>query len=234
MITLRRSQERGHADHGWLNSRHTFSFASYHDPKHMQFGALRVINEDHVSPGMGFGTHPHQNMEILSYVLDGALEHRDSMGTGSVIRPGDVQLMSAGRGVTHSEFNSSKVEPVHFLQIWIIPDQMGGAPGYQQIHVAPEALQGKLKLIASPDGQDGALTIKQDLALYAGKLSDGEQVVFESAHKTPRRFWVQVARGGVTLNGQTLAQGDAAAITDERTLTLTGRGDAEVLLFDLA
>ena len=230
MITVRKAEERGHFDHGWLDTRHTFSFADYHDPAHMGFRHLRVINEDRVAPGQGFPTHGHRDMEIISYVLDGALEHRDSLGTGSVIRPGEVQRMTAGTGVTHSESNPSRREPVHFLQIWILPARRGLTPGYEQ-KVLDEK-RGALRTIASPDGREGSVTIHQDVALYAALLDEGTEVVHTPA--PGRHAWVQVARGAVTLNGQPLAAGDGAAISDEPSLRLAGTAPSEVLLFDLA
>jgi quercetin 2,3-dioxygenase len=232
MITIRRSDERGHAEHGWLDSRHTFSFADYHDPKHMGFRALRVINEDRVQPGSGFGTHPHRDMEILSYVLEGGLAHKDSMGTGSTIRPGDVQRMSAGTGVTHSEANASATEPVHFLQIWLLPEKKGIAPGYEQKHFSADSRKGRLQLVASPDGRQGSLTVNQDVAVYSGLLGANEQADVELAKG--RHAWVQVARGSVKLNGETLRPGDGAAVSAETALHLEGVTDAEVLVFDLA
>lgn len=232
MLAIRRSAARGHADHGWLDSHHTFSFADYHDPRFMGFRALRVINEDRVQPGRGFGTHPHRDMEIISYVLDGALEHKDSMGNGSVIRPGDVQRMSAGTGVTHSEYNHSRSERVHFLQIWILPEARGIAPGYEQKHFAPADRQGRLRLIASRDGAEGSVVVHQDLRLYAALLAPGEAVEHRLA--PGRGAWVQVARGEVKLGGETLRAGDGAALQDEAALRVEGVADAEVLLFDLA
>jgi redox-sensitive bicupin YhaK (pirin superfamily) len=234
MLTLRRSEDRGHADHGWLDSHHTFSFADYYDPDHMGFGSLRVINEDRVKPGMGFGTHGHRDMEILSYVLEGELAHEDSMGTGSVIRPGEVQRMSAGTGVLHSEMNPSPERPVHFLQIWIQPSAQGLAPGYEQ-KAFPEAdRRGVLRLLASPDGRDGSVTIHQDARLYAGLFMKGET----ARHTlTPgRRAWIQLARGEATVNGQRLSAGDGAAIQGEPSVEIAGASDgpAEVLVFDLA
>jgi redox-sensitive bicupin YhaK (pirin superfamily) len=229
MIAVRRAGERGHANHGWLDSHHTFSFADYHDPAHMGFGPLRVINEDRVAPGQGFGAHGHRDMEIISYVLDGALEHRDSMGTGSTIRPGELQRMSAGSGVTHSEFNASRADEVHFLQIWLIPERRGLQPSYEQKRFDGE-LGGRLRLVASPDGADGSLTVHLDARLYVARL-DGDQVARHELAKG-RIGWVQVARGTVTLNGQALDAGDGAAITEERVLELRGQ-DAEVLLFDM-
>ncbi len=232
MITLRPAGERGHANHGWLDSFHSFSFADYYDPRHMGFGSLRVINEDRVQPGMGFGTHGHRDMEILSYVLDGALEHKDSMGTGSVIVPGDVQRMSAGRGVMHSEFNASRERDVHFLQIWIEPAQRGIAPSYEQANVPAAARRGRLALIAGPQGSGAAVTIHQDARVYATLLDAGERVVHDLA--AGRRAYVHVARGRVHVNGVPLAHGDAAGAVGEPTITLD-RGDAaEILLFDLA
>jgi redox-sensitive bicupin YhaK (pirin superfamily) len=231
MIAVRRSQERGHANHGWLDSYHTFSFADYHDPAHVQFSVLRVINEDRVLPGAGFPTHGHRDMEIVSYVLEGGLEHQDSLGTGSVIRPGDVQRMSAGSGVRHSEFNASKVEPVHFLQIWILPKTNGIAPGYEQQHFAPAELSGQLRIVASPDGRDGSVTIHQDAFLYATKLDGVVSVTHRLAQG--RRAYVHVARGNVALNGTALAAGDGARIEQEPSLTLSHGQAAEVLVFDL-
>ena len=233
-MQLRRANERGHANHGWLDSHHTFSFADYHDPKHMGFRALRVINEDRVAPGGGFPRHGHRDMEIVSYVLDGALEHKDSLGTGSVIRPGDVQRMSAGTGVMHSEYNASKTAPVHFLQIWLLPDREGHAPGYEQTSFPPEVRRGTLRLVASPDGADGSVSIHQDARLYATLLARGGEVTHALA--SGRHAWVHVARGTVDLDGTPLSAGDAAAISDASSLTLRGAGDgeAEVLVFDLA
>jgi redox-sensitive bicupin YhaK (pirin superfamily) len=232
MMTLRRAKERGHAEHGWLDSHHTFSFADYHDPAHMGFGVLRVINEDRVAPGRGFGTHGHRDMEIVSYVLDGALEHKDSLGTGSVIRPGDVQRMSAGTGVMHSEYNASKTEPVHFLQIWIVPAERGIAPGYEQKTFSAEEKQGRLRLVAAPGGRDGSVTLHQDAFLWAGVLGSGESA--RHALAPGRRSWVHVAKGEVKVDGELLRAGDAAAITDADAITLEGTTGGEVLLFDLA
>jgi hypothetical protein len=231
MITVRRSQDRGHYDHGWLDTRHTFSFAEYHDPRHMGFRVLRVINEDRVRPGQGFGTHPHRDMEIVSYVLSGALEHRDSMGNGSTIRPGEVQRMSAGTGVLHSEFNPSASEPVHFLQIWILPERAGLAPGYEQKRFPAEEKRGRLRLLASPDGRDGSVTIHQDARILAAALEDGEEV--RHALAPGRHAWVQVTRGEVELAGERLAAGDGAALSGEAAASIRGRSTAEVLLFDL-
>jgi len=231
MIRVRRSEDRGHAQHGWLDSHHTFSFADYHEPAQMGFRALRVINEDRVAPGEGFPTHSHRDMEILSYVLEGGLQHQDSLGTGSVIRPGDVQRMSAGTGVAHSEFNASRTEPVHFLQIWILPERRGLAPGYEQKHFSEESRKGQLRLIASPGGEANSVSIHQDVRLYSALLDPGESVAHALA--PGRHAWVQVARGKVRLGEQTLSAGDGAAISDERALTLTAEAPSEVLLFDL-
>ena len=231
MIAVRPAAERGHADHGWLDTRHTFSFASYHDPRHMGFRSLRVINEDRVQPAEGFGTHAHRDMEILTWVLDGALEHKDSMGNGSVIRPGDLQRMSAGTGVTHSEFNPSREAPVHFLQIWLLPRERGLLPGYEQKHFTQEARRGRLCLIAAGDGRGGAVTIHQDAELWTALLQPGESVRHALA---PGRYaWLHVARGVVSLNGSTLGAGDGAAVSDEAALEIAAAARAEVLLFDL-
>ena len=232
MMTLRRSEDRGLADHGWLKSFHSFSFADYHDPAHMGFGALRVINEDRVQPGMGFGTHGHRDMEIVSYVLEGELEHKDSLGNGSVIRPGNVQRMSAGTGVRHSEYNPSAKEGVHFLQIWIEPAQRGIDPGYEEKHFGAEAKRGRLRLIASPDGRDGSVTLHQDALVFASLFDGAETAVHALA--TGRRAYVHVARGEITVNGQALRAGDALKATGEREIRLSEGRDAEVLLFDLA
>ena len=232
MITIRRAKERGRTDAGWLDSRHSFSFSDYHDPAHMGFRTLRVINDDRVSPGSGFGTHPHQDMEIISYVLAGALEHRDSMGNGSVIRPGDVQRMSAGTGVTHSEWNHSEAEPVHFLQIWILPERRGITPGYEQKSFGPSDLGSCLRLVASRDGRDGSLTLHQDASLFIARLSAGEIVRHDLA--PGRHAWVQVARGSLALNGVALDEGDGASTSEGPRLELRATEDAEVLLFDLA
>jgi len=232
MMTLRPADARGHADHGWLDSHHTFSFADYHDPKHMGFRALRVINDDRVAAGKGFGAHPHRDMEIVSYVLDGALEHRDSLGTGSVIRPGDVQRMSAGTGVTHSEYNASKTDAVHFLQIWIVPEKRGAAPGYEQRNFTVDEKRGRLRLVASPDGRDGSVTVHQDVALYAGVFGPGERA--EHPIAPGRHAWVHVAKGSATVNGKALTAGDGAALSDEPRVVVEGGDGAEVLVFDLA
>jgi redox-sensitive bicupin YhaK (pirin superfamily) len=231
MLTLRPSDQRGRANHGWLDSRHTFSFADYQDPAHMGFRSLRVINEDRVQAGQGFGTHPHRDMEIVSYVLEGALEHRDSMGTGSVIRPGDVQRMSAGTGVTHSEYNASKSELVHFLQIWLLPRERGIAPGYEQKAFPEDARRGRLRLVASPDGRDASLTIHSDAAIYAGSFDKGESAALPIA--TGRNAWVQVTRGQVRANGVDLGSGDGAALSNEAAIRIEGVAGGEVLVFDL-
>jgi redox-sensitive bicupin YhaK (pirin superfamily) len=232
MITIRPAQERGTANFGWLDSRHTFSFGEYYDPSHMGFADLRVINEDKVSPGQGFGTHGHQDMEIISYVLEGALEHKDSIGTGSVIRPGDVQRMSAGTGIRHSEYNASKTEPVHFLQIWILPAQKGIEPSYEQKTFTEADKRSKLRLVGSHDGRDGSVTIHQNVDLYATALNTGENVSHTFADG--RVGWLQVVRGAVQLNEQTLTAGDGAAIANEAAITVQGAAnDAEVLLFDM-
>ncbi len=230
-ITIRKATDRGHADFVWLDSRHTFSFGDYHDPKHMGFGPLRVINDDRVAGGGGFPTHPHANMEIVTYVLDGALAHKDSLGNGSVIRPGDVQRMSAGTGIRHSEFNASASEPVHFLQIWIIPEQAGTAPSYEQKAIPDAERRGKLRLVGSHDGRDGSVTIHRDVDLYAAVLAEGESVAHAIA--PGRRGWVQLARGTIRLNGRTMSEGDGAAITSAGELEVEGVSEAEVLLFDL-
>lgn len=234
MITIRRSEERGHADHGWLDTRHTFSFADYHDGRFMGFSDLRVINEDRVRPGQGFGTHGHRDMEIVSYVLEGELAHRDSMGNGSVIRPGDVQRMSAGAGVRHSEMNPSPDRPVHFLQIWIMPDEQGLRPSYEQKAFPAAERRGRLRIVASRDGREGSVTIHQDAALFVALLAEGDRVRHEVG--PGRVAWVQVARGEVSVNGHRLLAGDGAAATREDALEITAHGDqdAEVLVFDLA
>jgi len=231
MIQIRKSATRGKADHGWLNSMHTFSFANYHDARYTQFGPLRVINEDKVIGGQGFGTHSHSNMEIVSYVLGGALEHKDSMGTGSVLRYGDVQRMSAGSGVSHSEFNHSADEPVHFLQIWLFPDQENIEPSYQETHFTPDDKRGQLRLIASPDGADGSLLIHQDARIFASIL-DGAQPL-QHTLAPGRGAYVQVARGQLQVNGITLEAGDALQMRDEVQVTLENGNGAEVLVFDV-
>ena len=231
MPEIRRADERGYADHGWLKSYHSFSFADYFDPAHVEFGPLRVINEDRVVPGAGFGTHGHRDMEIISYVLDGELAHRDSTGTSSVIRPGDVQRMSAGRGVMHSEFNHSQERPVHFLQIWIQPDVRGIAPEYEEKRFEAEEKRGRLRLIASPAGDDGSVRIHQDARVYAG-LFDGAELA-RLAVAAGRLLYVHVARGRIVANGESLAAGDALKLRDAGTLELAGGDAAEVLVFDL-
>jgi len=231
MQQIRRSHERGYADHGWLKSYHTFSFADYWDPDHVEFGPLRVINEDRVAPGAGFGTHGHRDMEILSYVLDGQLQHKDNMGNGSVIEPGDVQRMSAGRGVLHSEFTPSRDQPVHFLQIWILPAKSGIDPGYEQKRVEAADKRGKLRAIASPDGRDGTVTVHQDATVYAAMLDGAESA--RHALAPGRRAYVHVARGSIRVNGQALAAGDAAKLEREPEVVLDNGRGAEVLLFDL-
>ena len=228
MTELRRSAERGHADHGWLDSYHSFSFADYYDPRHMGFGPLRVINEDRVQPGKGFGTHGHRDMEIISYVLEGSLGHQDSMGNGSTIVPGDVQRMSAGSGVRHSEFNHEKAGVTHFLQIWIEPKVTGIAPSYEQKHFKPDDKRGRLRLIASPDGADGSVKIHQDALLFAGLLDGDEKISYQLKGKG----YVHVARGRITVNGHRLEAGDALK-TEDAVLELEDGADAEVLVFDL-
>jgi quercetin 2,3-dioxygenase len=232
VIKIRKSNERGHADHGWLNTHFTFSFADYYDPKHVHFRTLRVMNDDRVAGGGGFPMHPHRDMEIVTYVLEGALEHRDSMGNGSVIKHGDIQYMSAGTGVTHSEFNASKTEPVHLYQIWMFPEEQGLKPAYDQRNFTEAEKRGKLRLVASPDGREGSVKIRQDNDLYATVLGKGDSV--KHRLKADRHAYVQVARGSVKLNGQGLAEGDGAAISAEKSVELTGVMEAEVMLFDLA
>jgi len=232
MITLRKAEDRGHANHGWLDSYHTFSFANYYDPKHMGFRALRVINEDRVTPGKGFGTHGHKDMEIITYVLNGAVEHKDSLGTGSVIKPGEVQRMSAGTGILHSEFNQSKTDAVHFLQIWLLPEKNGLPASYEQRAFAFAENPGQLLLVAAKDGREGAVTVHQDVDLYAAVLEPNQRVYH--ALKPQRHAWVQVARGEVTLNGLSLEKGDGAAISEESNVVIEAMTDAEILLFDLA
>jgi len=231
MLTVRQARERGHAQHGWLDSWHSFSFADYYDPQHVHFGPLRVINEDRVQAGQGFGTHGHADMEIISYVLEGELQHKDSMGTGSVIRPGDVQRMSAGRGVQHSEFNPSPTRPVHFLQIWIIPAVRGIAPEYEQRSIPDSEKRGQLRLIASPDGAAGSLHIHQDARLYAGVFS-GPQQALQPLH-AGRLGYLQVARGAVSVNGVALGAGDGLMLQDESQVAIKDGDNAELLLFDL-
>lgn len=232
MIRIRRSHERGHFDHGWLDTYHTFSFGDYYDPEFTSFGHLRVLNEDRVKPGMGFPTHPHRDMEIVTYVLEGALEHKDSLGTGSVIRPGDVQRMSAGTGITHSEFNASRREPVHFLQIWILPSHRGRGPDYAQLSFPEEKKRAGLCLVASPDGQEGSVAIGQDATIHATILGPG---VERAVSLSPgRRLWIQIARGSARLGAETLHAGDGAAVRGETRLSLVGQDESEIILIDLA
>ncbi len=232
MIEIRKANDRGHGDHGWLNSYHTFSFASYHDPKQMGFRSLRVMNEDRVAAGRGFGEHAHDNMEIVSYVLDGALEHKDSLGNGEVLKPGEFQRISAGTGITHSEFNPSESEPTHFYQIWLYPKSQNIEPSYEQKKFADTDLNNVLRAVATPDGRDGSLTIHQDASIYLSKLQNGTSI----SHNIPlgRYAWLQVLRGSVTLNGEELNTSDGAAISDETELNITANADAEIMLFDLA
>ena len=230
MLTIRKSEDRGHANHGWLDAHHSFSFAGYHDPRWMGFRTLRVLNDDTIGGGGGFGTHPHRDMEIITYVLSGALEHKDSMGNGRVIRPGEVQYMAAGTGVQHSEFNHSETEPAHLLQIWIVPDRKGAPPAYAERSLA-KAPSNRLHLVASKTGRDGSISINQDADVYLTKLGAGESV--QHSLQPQRHAWVQVAEGEVTLNGQKLKAGDAAALSDERNIHLTGTLPSQVLLFDL-
>jgi redox-sensitive bicupin YhaK (pirin superfamily) len=231
-LTVRKSHERGHADHGWLDSRHTFSFADYHDPSQMGFRSLRVINEDRVASGQGFGTHPHRDMEIFSYVLAGALEHKDSLGNGRVLKPGEIQLMSAGRGVTHSEFNPSRAEPLHFLQLWILPAERALAPSYTEWHPDPHRAADAKVLVISPDGREQSARIHQDAYVYRVRLARGAAVAHELA--AGRGAWLQVARGAVDVNGTRLETGDGAAIEGAGELQISASADAEALLFDLA
>lgn len=231
MLTLRSSRDRGAANLGWLDSRHSFSFGNYYDPAHMGYASLRVINEDKVAPGQGFGTHGHRDMEIVTYVLAGELEHKDSLGNGSIIRPGDVQRMSAGTGIQHSEYNPSATDSVHLLQIWILPERNGIQPSYEQRHLPPD--QGQLRLIGSQDGREGSVRIHQDINLYATRLGAAETVTLPV--QPERHLWIQVAQGGVSLNGTTLSAGDGAAIAQESQLQLIGQGNqSEVLIFDMA
>lgn len=233
MLTIRKAEERGHANAGWLDSRHTFSFGNYHDPDHMGFGPLRVINEDRVQGGAGFPAHPHADMEIVTYVLHGALEHKDSLGTGSVVKPGDIQRMTAGTGLRHSEFNASKTDPVHFLQIWIKPETRGLQPGYEQKTFPAEDINGKLRLVGARDGRHGAITIHQDLALYAAKLATKDRI--EHMLANGRTAWIQIARGSVSVNGLLLSEGDGAAVSNIAHIKIEGTGpNSEILLFDLA
>jgi hypothetical protein len=231
MIHLRPAHERGHTEIGWLDSYHSFSFGDYYDPKHIGFRALRVINDDRVAPGMGFGFHPHRDMEIITCVLDGALEHKDSLGNGSVIRPGDVQRMSAGAGILHSEFNASQTDPVHLLQIWILPEQKGLKPSYEQRMISVDEKRGRLRLMASRDGREGTVTVHQDVDWYAAVLAPGDEVTYEL--QRGRHVWVHVASGAVTLNGIALKAGDGAAASEEESITLRADEEAEGLLFDL-
>ena len=232
MLALRRSQERGHADHGWLRSLHSFSFADYHDPRHMGWGNLRVINEDRIAPGTGFGTHGHRDMEIVRYVLEGELAHRDNMGNGTAIVPGDVQRMSAGRGVMHSEYNHAPDATTHFLQIWLLPDQLGVAPGYEQKHFDAAAKRGRLVRVASRDGSEGSVRLHADATLYAGLLDGDESASL--ALDPARKAYVHAVRGSVSVNGQALGTGDAALLSGAAALRLDAGRDAEVLVFDLA
>ncbi|MEO7730015.1 MAG: pirin family protein [Kofleriaceae bacterium] len=232
MMQLRKAADRGHANHGWLDSHHSFSFADYYDPAHMGFRALRVINEDRVTGGQGFGKHSHRDMEIISYVLEGGLEHKDSMGTGAVIRPGDVQRMSAGTGVTHSEYNASKRDGVHFLQIWLMPDQRGIQPSYEQKTFSAEDKAGRLRLVASPDGREDSVTVHTDAALYAGVFAAGQRA--EHTLATGRHAWVHVVRGTAKINDTEVGAGDAVGLSGERTIRIEGIDAAELLVFDLA
>lgn len=232
MINVRRANERGHANHGWLDSHHTFSFADYHDPAHMGFRALRVINEDRVAPGRGFGTHGHRDMEIVSYVLGGALDHKDSMGNGSTIRPGDVQRLSAGTGITHSEFNGSQTEPVHFLQIWLLPNEPGRAPSYEQKSFSTEEKRGRLRVVGSPSGDQGAVAIASSATMFAGLFGAKERA--EHLLAADRYAWVHVVNGRANVNGHELGAGDAASFAKEPSVVVEGVENAEVLVFDLA
>jgi len=231
MIQIRKSQDRGHFDHGWLRTYHTFSFSDYHDPKHMGFRHLRVINEDYVAPADGFEEHPHRDMEILTYILEGALEHRDSMGNGSVIRPGDMQRMSAGTGVTHSEFNASKTEAVHLLQIWILPESKGIQPGYEQKNFPVESRANRLKLLASRSGEEGSVTIHQDVRVYASLLSAGNELRYETSGD--RYAWLQLASGELNVSGRSVRAGDGLSISGEEKLLIRANNDSHFLLFDL-
>lgn len=232
MIRIRKAQERGHANHGWLNTHHTFSFASYRDPDHMGFRSLRVMNEDRFAPGQGFGEHPHADMEIVSYVLEGALQHRDSLGHGAVLRPGEFQRISAGTGITHSEFNPSPSEPVHFYQIWLFPESRDLPPSYEQQHFDDSEMHNALRLVASPDGEQGSLTIHQDARVYLAKLDPNASI--DVAIGPGRHAWLQVLRGSVTLNDQELETSDGAVVSDESQLNITATTPAEIMLFDLA
>ncbi len=232
MMQIRKANERGHADHGWLNAYHTFSFSSYRDPRYMGFRSLRVMNEDRVAPGQGFGTHPHQDMEIVTYVLEGALEHKDSMGNGEVLRPGEFQRMSAGTGITHSEFNPSESESVHLYQIWLYPDRKGLDPSYEQKRFTEAEQRDQLRLVASPTAENGSLLIHQDARIFLSQITKGRQVVHETV--PGRHAWLQVLRGSVLLNGVDLQTSDGAAVSDETRLTIQATSDAEIMLFDLA
>lgn len=232
MITVRKAEDRGHADHGWLDTNHTFSFASYRDPQHMGFRSLRVMNEDRVAPGKGFGTHAHDNMEIISYVLSGALEHKDSMGNGEVLRPGEFQRISAGSGITHSEFNPSSEEPVHFYQIWLVPNVRDIAPSYQQREFGEGEKLDRLRLVASPEGEDGSLSIHTDANVYLSNLAAGAEVGFDL--QPGRHGWLQVLSGSVAVSGNQLSTSDGAAITNEDSVSIVASEDAEIMLFDLA
>jgi redox-sensitive bicupin YhaK (pirin superfamily) len=232
MLRIRRSADRGHFNHGWLDTYHTFSFGDYFDPDYTQFRALRVMNEDRVAPGRGFGTHPHRDMEIVTYVLSGALQHKDSMGNGEVLRPGEFQRMSAGTGITHSEFNPSKDDAVHLYQIWLLPERKGITPSYEQKAFPAEGRHNRLQLVAAPGGVDGALKIHQDARVYFATLDDGATVTH--ALRSGRHAWLQVLRGAATANGQSLSTGDGAAVSDEPRLDIAAAGDAEIMLFDLA
>ncbi len=232
MIQIRKSDKRGRGDHGWLKSFHTFSFAGYRDPAHMGFQSLRVMNEDRVAPGQGFGTHAHDNMEIISYVLQGALEHKDSMGNGEVLSPGEFQCISAGSGITHSEFNPSATEQVHFYQIWLLPNVRNTTPSYQQKHFEIAAKRDQLRLVASPEGRDGSLSVKQDASVYLSLLSPGKQIAYSIPKN--RHVWLQVLSGKLELNGQSLDSGDGVAVTLEPELSLVGKEESEFMLFDLA
>lgn len=232
MITIRKARNRGHANHGWLDTYHTFSFSSYYDPAHMGFRSLRVMNEDFIAAGAGFGTHPHHDMEIVTYVLEGALEHKDSMGNGEVLRPGEFQRMSAGTGITHSEFNPSPEQPTHLYQIWLLPQSKGIEPSYEQKYFDDSRMHNGLRLVASPDGADGSLTIHQDARIYLSKIDTGQSVDLELP--TGRHAWLQVLRGSVTLNGQPMNTSDGAAVSEESRLTIKADSNAEIMLFDLA
>ena len=232
MIQIRKAQDRGHFHHGWLDTYHTFSFGDYHDPQHTHFRALRVMNEDRVEPGKGFGMHPHRDMEIVTYVLSGALEHQDSMGNGSVLRAGELQRMSAGTGILHSEFNPSETEPVHLYQIWLFPERKGIEPGYEQQAFAEEEKRGRLRVVASPEGREGSLRIYQDALVFLASLEAGQRIAYNIAAN--RHAWLQVLRGSAALNGKLLATGDGAAISEEAQLDIAGAEQSEVMLFDLA